>query len=432
MYAEPSVDDADMRRVLIISYYFPPMGFSGVQRIAKFVRYLPRFGWMPTVLTIHPAGYFAFDPTLLQELDNHAVDIVRTPSLDPTRLFRKKRAVAFPKEKRRRAASELSQWVFIPDNKIGWMPFARREGSRILERTPFDAIMSTAPPYTCHLIGSSLSRRHGIPLLLDYRDDWLDNPRHVYPTRLHLKTHSRMEKRAANQASSIVTINPVIAESISRRLGRHVDVISQGFDPADFDTGVELDPKYFRLTYTGVFYDAQRPDVFLEGCARFLAHRPDARRHLRLDFAGTLPQDAETRAGRLGLDSLLTFHGYLSHRDVVELQMKSSVLWMTIGRRQGSESISTGKLFEYVGAQRPILALVPDGTASDLLKSYNLATVVDPDEPELVAMAIERLYDTWLNRKFPEADAAFVRRFDRIELTRRLAALLTDISSDST
>ena len=419
------------RRVLIIAYYFPPMGFSGVQRVTKFAKYLPGYGWMPTVLTVHPGGYFAYDPTLLEELEEHPVEIVRTASIDPTRIFGKKRSLSFPDESSRRRISGLSQWLFIPDNKIGWLPFALAKGSSILRSRSYDAILSSAPPYTCHLIGSVLSRQFDIPLVFDYRDDWLDNPRHVYPTKLHTRLHREMERRAASRTSSVFTINHVIAETLEQRLGRAIEVIGQGFDPEDFKTWIEPDRTVFRLTYTGVFYDEQKPDVFLEACALFLRNRPEAKRHLRLDFAGTLPNEAIELARRLNIDECLTHHGYLSHLETVRLQMRSSVLWMTIGKRRGAESISTGKLFEYIGAQRPILALIPEGAAADVIAAYNMATIVPPDDPQLVSKSIDRLYTKWLDDSFPEADRSFVQKFDRLELTRTLADILNDISSGS-
>lgn len=424
-----SQTEHDVRRVLVIAYYFPPMGLSGVQRVAKFVKYLSRYGWRPTVLSVKPAGYFAYDSSLADEVVSEpGVSIHRTSSVDPTRLFGRRRVVALPRESHRRFFSELSQWVFLPDNKIGWLPHAVREGARILKDEEYGAIVSSAPPYTGHLIGSALARRFGIPLLLDYRDDWLDNPRHVYPTRIHRRVHELMERWCASAASDIITINPVIAQALQDRLGRPVAVLEQGFDPADFAPGVGPDPSTFTLTYTGIFYDAQKPDVFLKACRRFLELRPEARAHLRIAFAGTLPYTAVQLATDLGLAEALQLHGYLPHAEAVRVQQRSDVLWLTIGRREGAESISTGKLFEYIGARRPILALVPHGAAADLLKEYNLATICDPERPDQVAAALVQLYENWASKREIAADEHFVRRFDRTNLTFRLANRLTNIA----
>lgn len=427
MEARESAKPGGPRRVLVVAYYFPPMGFSGVQRISKFVRYLPDFGWEPTVLTVEPGGYFAYDSSLMDEVTAAGVEIIRTKSLDPTRLFGRNETIALPPENRRRALSELSQWIFIPDNKIGWLPFAVREGMRILRGSTYDAILSSAPPYTCHLIASYLSARSGVPLLLDYRDDWVDNPRHVYPTRTHRRAHQAMESAASRRASRITTINPIIAAAISKRLRRDVEVLEQGFDPRDFTESPHPHPATFAVTYTGVFYDAQRPDIFLRGVRLFLDSEPRAENVLRLNFAGTLPDDAKTLGASLGLSDKIHFYGYLPHAEVVSLQQRADVLWMTIGRREGAEMISTGKLFEYIGARRPVLALVPDGAARDVLSEYNLAAVCDPDDPESVASALRSMFDRWRSGSIPDADETFIEQFDRRQITHRLALHLNDL-----
>ena len=192
-----------MRRVLVIAYYFPPMGLSGVQRVAKFVKYLPEHGWQPTVLTIEPAGYYAYDTTLLHEVKQAGVAICRTASWDPTRFFRRHQTIPLPSEPQRRRLSTVSQLLFVPDNKIGWLPHALRAGRRLLKERAFDAIFSSAPPYTAHLIAARLSRQSGVPLVVDFRDDWVGNPRHVYPTPLHRYLNGRLERLGASMGFSI-------------------------------------------------------------------------------------------------------------------------------------------------------------------------------------------------------------------------------------
>ena len=163
----------DLRRVLLIAYYFPPLGLSGVQRTAKFAKFLGRYGWKPTVLTVEPAGYYAFDESLLREVEEAGVEIVRTTSLDANRLFKKKGVVRLPSEFIRKAAGFIGDLLFIPDTKIGWKRRALKAALELTARTRFDAILATAPPQTDFLIGMELKRRTGIPLLVDYRDAWM-------------------------------------------------------------------------------------------------------------------------------------------------------------------------------------------------------------------------------------------------------------------
>ncbi|MCB0719033.1 MAG: glycosyl transferase family 1 [Bacteroidetes bacterium] len=419
--------------VLVFAYYFPPLGLSGVQRIAKFVKYLPAYNWTPYVVTPEPAAYFARDSTLLDEVLAAGVSVTRTASLDPTRLP-SRRVISQPTERVRKALSGISQFVFIPDNKIGWLRAATNAGRGLLAERAFDAIISTAPPYTAHLAGARLSREFDLPLILDYRDDWIGNPRHSYPTPAHRYVHRRLESSVIKQAANVVAINDVIADAIERRhrhmVGR-VHVLSQGFDPGDLQRvrSVARDEMRCEFFYGGVFYDAQRPDTFLHAVSRWVAENEQHRKRIQITFAGILPEYAKALAASIGIDDLLVDLGYLSHRDLCDRLMAADILWMTIGRTKGSEQISTGKLYEYMGTRKPILALVPPGTARRDLDRYSASFVVDPDDIEGTTAAIDRLFTRWSERSLPTASVEEVARFDRRELAGRLAALLDETRS---
>lgn len=423
-----------MRRVLVLAYYFPPMGLSGVQRVAKFVKYLPSHGWQPTVLTVDPAGYFAYDETLLHEMEDAGVEIVRTATWDPTRLFRRKQTVPLPAERKRRWFSTLSQFFFVPDNKIGWMPHALRAGGRLLREQAFDAIFSSAPPYTSHLIAARLSRISGLPLVLDFRDDWLGNPRHIYPTPLHQALHAMLERYTMQTSSHAFTINEAIREGLVDRNSREgiapsVKIIPQGFDPVDFqECQPTPQPDKMQLLYTGIFYDAQTPDFFLQALARFVAQHPTARPHVEAIFVGLLPASSQQLVDHLGIGDLVRYEGYVPHHEAVAHQLAADVLWMTIGRRPGAEGISTSKLFEYMGTRKPILALIPPGAAQRDLEPYGAATIVAPDDVEGITTALSRLFSQWEAHTLPTPNESYVQQFDRKVLAGRLAELLADAS----
>ena len=148
--------------MLVVAYYFPPLGLSGVQRTLKFVKYLPSFGWEPTVLTVEDRGYFAKDDTMLGEIDGLPVTVLRTPSIDPLHFFRRKSVVRMPSARSLGLFAKLSQVLFIPDNKIGWKKHAVEAALAHIAEHPVDAIYATAPPYTDFLIGLELKRRTGV------------------------------------------------------------------------------------------------------------------------------------------------------------------------------------------------------------------------------------------------------------------------------
>ncbi len=420
------------KRLLLIAYYFPPLGLSGVQRVAKFAKYLPDEGWDVTVVTPSPGAYFAYDESLLSDVDRPGVFIARTRSIDPTRLAAK-RAVSLPGERRRRWFSLFSQTLFQPDNKIGWYPFAVRKGRDILRQQRFDAIMSSAPPYTGHMVAGALAREFGLPLFLDYRDDWLENPRHTYPSAWHRRLSARKERRVLQTASAISVINEPIRTSILSRCEGLVDasdifVLPHGYDPEDFrDVNTSIDTDKMEFLYSGVFYDAQRPDTFLKGLERFLAQRPEARSIISARFLGLLPADTPVLLRSLGIEDIVRHDGYVPHSEVVKAISHASVLWMTIGRRRGAEGISTGKLFEYFGSRKPILGLVPEGTARKQLEQYGASRIVSPDDVEGAAAAIGALFDLWNSRSLPVPDETFVSRHDRKLHARTLAMKLNRI-----
>ena len=407
---------------------------SGVQRIAKLVKFLPAHGWDPTVLTVKPGGYFAFDTDLLAEVEAAGVRIVRTGSVDPTRAFGHRQEVGLPTEAKRRFLSSVSQALFIPDNKIGWYPAAVRRGRDLFAEDRFDAVMSSAPPYTAHLVARSLAQAFGVPLITDFRDDWVGNPRHTYPTPLHRWIHTRLEHRVLRSSRLVTVINPIIRDALA---ARNPDVptpvfqvVPQGFDSQDYappnsNPAVRAPGVPFRLVYTGVFYDAQTPGPFLEGLARFMAQRPEAA--VQASFFGLFPAIEKDRIERLGLSDVVRIGSYLTHREAMREVEANDVPWLTVGRREGAEQISTGKLYAYMGARKPILALVPDGAARTTLLGYGAAVFADPDHPDEIARSIGCLYDDWLAGTLPKPDPAFVAAHDRNLLGAQVANLLNGL-----
>ncbi len=427
-------DEMHRRRLLVVAYYFPPMGLSGVQRVAKFVKYFPEFGWDPVVLTVDPGGYFAYDESLEKEIAELDVPVHRTSSRDPTRLFGQQETVAMPSGLSRRILASLTNFFFIPDNKIGWKRYALDEGRKLLEKESFDAIFSSAPPYTAHLIGADLSREFGLPLVTDFRDDWVGNPRLSFPTPLHRKRHQALESRVLDRSDYITAINRNIKEALIQRNLKpeaytRCSILPHGYDPQDFNSMNRASRPHekCRFLYSGVFYDAQTPDYFLRGTAEILEERPDLREKLELMFVGLVPDASKALARERGIDDLTTYAGYVPHEEAVAHVKAADILWMTVGHQAGEETISTSKLYEYIGAHKPILGLVPDGTAKRTLVRYGASVTVPPEDTAAIGEAIGRLVDGWAEGDLPEPDESYASQFDRRELTADLARYLHSV-----
>jgi glycosyltransferase involved in cell wall biosynthesis len=419
-----------MHRVLIIAYYFPPLGLSGVQRTLKFAKYLPAHGWEPTVLTVEERGYFAKDKDMLRELEGLPVTIIRTPSLDPLHFFRKKGLVNMPSALSWNILAKLSQSVFIPDNKIGWKRHAVEAAMAHIKEHPVDAIFATAPPYTDFLIGLEIKRRTGLPLIVDYRDAWLENPQHFYLTPLHKAMHHRLEQRVLRHADQIISINRPIKERIVKANDflshNDVTIISQGYDQADFE-GVQRQRNpdgRLRILYAGSFYYNRNPRAFFTALRQLTESEPVIARAIDVHFVGSNRDVDEALLREFNLEHTVTLHGYLPHRDTIQHLIDADVLLLVIGHGKGEDMMSTGKLYEYLGARKPILACVPEGAARQVLIKGGAAFIADPDDADAIAARIRTLFDLHKNDRLPAPSYEYVSQFERKTLTGRLASLL--------
>lgn len=426
------MSSSSRKHALVIAYYFPPLGLSGVQRVAKLVKYLPENGWDVTVLTVEPGAYFAFDDRLLADLEGPHIRIERTQSVDPTRSV-SRRQVPFPDEGKRILFSAVSQFILLPDNKIGWKRFAIKRGREILRERTVDIIYATAPPYTSLLVGHHLAREAGVPLVLDYRDDWLDNPRHSYPTPIHRAISLRLERKVVSSCQAVFAINCAIRNAIASRnpeMADLIEVIPQGYDPADISNSKTESPSdRMVFLYAGMFYDAQKPDAFLRALRMTFDRRVEMTGQTTARFVGLFPEDAKELIVKLDLEHQVEFTGYLDHEASVSQLMSCDVAWMTIGHQDGEEMISTGKLFEYMGTRKPILALVPEGEAKRALKGYDAVFLADPDDEETISQVMEELFDRWKQNRLPVGSESHIQAFDRREQARHISAIFDELSS---
>jgi len=429
-----------MKKVLIISYYFPPSGGAGVQRVLKFVKYLPQFGWEPVVLTADEnADFPARDSTLLSEIPE-GVRVVRTRIFEPYRLYRKLTGKAEgealdiatnTRESRRGLGEKASEWVrstfFIPDARRFWTGPAVRAGREILKSDKIDLIFSSAPPYTCHLIGKELKRASHLPWVADFRDSWvgwLSAPKRSFlPHQIDLQ----LEGSVLSKADCLIAVSDGVRDDL---VSRHADAgsgkwatIPNGFDEDDFKgISAKTDPNRFVLTYAGTLYGKRNPFVLLEALKGLLSERPGLRDRLLLRFVGRADAAFVKAFGTFG--RTVEFIPYVSHRESLQFLADSSALLLIIDDAPASRSIVTGKLFEYVGARKPIFALAPDGAAAYLVRSLDAGVVVHPNDMVEIKRALGRLVEQWEQKSlhYP-ADAGKARQYERKHLTRELAGL---------
>ena len=204
-----------MFKVLVIAYYYPPLGLSGVQRTLKFTKYMKNYNWEPTVITAGNVAYFAHDFSMLKEAEDAGVRIIRTDALDVNAIIGKQyKTVSIPREFIRKTLSSISKAVFIPDNKKSWAKKAYKAAKELLEKEKFDIIFVTIPPYSSFVYAAKLKKEFGIPLFVDYRDLWYGNHFAFYPTPYHKYRHKKLEYRSLKAVEKVVVINRRIKEKL--------------------------------------------------------------------------------------------------------------------------------------------------------------------------------------------------------------------------
>lgn len=400
-----------MKRLLVLSYYFPPFGMSGVQRTLKFVKYLPEFGWQPVVVTVAARGSYGYDPGLLEEVSR--AEVHRTFSLDPLFLSPKGQR---PNAVARRGWVAQANRLFVPDNKLGWVPFAVRRGLKICRTAPVDAIYSTAPPFSSHLAALRLKAETGRPLVCDFRDDWIGNPLAAYASPWHRKLDLGLEGRVLAGADRVTAVNQGILDALQQRHPQASRVkfhlLPQGFDPADFTPAPSKKSPEFLIAYAGTFVEKRSPEPLLKALALIRGRNPEIFSAIRVALAGAHRREDQIMVESLGMQDRVDFPGFLPHRESVALLQRADLLWLVIHPSEGS-AVATGKIYEYLGAGRPILASVPtDGAAARLLEETGAGRAILPDDHQALAEAIMERFGQWKsgNRDFHTKVEQYNRR----------------------
>ena len=314
----------ELLNVLVFAYYYPPMGLSGVQRVAKFTKYLPDFGWRPHVITTGATAYYAHDESMLAELAERDIVIHRTTGgKDPNALLARKGTVKMPREFVRKLLGRISNTFFIPDNKKSWSKQALGLARELAKTIPFDVIFVSGPPFSAMMAAAKLSTETGIPLVVDYRDLWYGNQFHFYPTPWHAHKHQLYEQEVLKHASRVIVTNRRIKErliaSYTHLSFEDVVIIPHGFDPLDIPNVLDLrDRSSFKITYSGLFYDFVTPLYFFRAVKKFITAKPDAK--IEMHFAGVLRDEYKKMAKKAA--KVWLEHGALDYKECVADDVK--------------------------------------------------------------------------------------------------------------
>lgn len=444
-----SGDDPPMSRVLIVADAFPPAIGMGVQRTIGFVRYLRDYGWQPVVLTARDKSRIGWDPELCSRVPPDT-SVIRTywfnPRLVGKRLYlllkghRSKEELIFEPLPSNGTTNSLRRWMrawlLVPDEAIGWLPFAVRSGLRAIKTHRVKAIYSTSPSPVAHLIAFILKRVTGLPWVADFRDLWTQTPyadrRHVYSLRWRYGLERWLERQVLISADRIVTVSEPLRETLLRATlnldPARFHVITNGYDPAAIE-GLQREPfSKFTITYTGKFY-GRAPIPFFQALSALLEAGAVEGEDFRVRILGISGQEAAEAVSEYRLGKVVRILEQVPHSQALQEQLNASALLLVVGPSQG-EGTLTGKVFEYLAAGRPILGMVPqDSTVADLLRCSQAGIIVNPMDPGAIRSAILDLY-----REFKATgdvqwwgNETVIHDFTRPKLTARLAAVLDNL-----
>ena len=423
-----------MRTVLILAYYFPPMGLGGVQRVQKFVKYLPQYGWRPVVVTVRDVRYHGRDETLLHELPPETT-VCRTGSLDPLRLAYRFGGLRTAGTQTGGMGQTFARWILFPDNQVGWIPFAVANALHLMRTERVDAILSTFPPASGHLAGYLLSAMTGTPWVADFRDSWIGGEFDQTPSALHAAMMQSLQRTIVGRATHLTAVTHEIAAQLTEVRGASdVTVLTNGYDPEDF-AGLERTERNERLvlTYCGTLNAARNPEPLFRALRHLFDRRPDLPARIEVRLAGaSVGLDLDEMIRYYHLENVVTHLGYLAHREALEQLIASDALLLFItSDEMRVRGVPTGKMYEYLAAGRPILGIAPDVSTRDLLHTHDRGTTIPPRDTEGIA----RMIETWMQQHesgtlpiYPTDDAA-VRVFSRPQLTERLARILDNVAT---
>jgi glycosyltransferase involved in cell wall biosynthesis len=424
-------------RVLIVSFYFPPAGGGGVQRVLKLCRHLPELGIEVDVLAPDDPKWSAVDPGLAADIPP-ATTVHRARYRGPSHAQTPAARLAAARGARAIGvrAALLGRRLLLPDPEVAWLPDAVRAGVRIVREREIDIVLSTSPPNSVHVIAAAIARRAGVPFVADFRDSWLANPHRRYErrsVRAKRAVEARIAHTALERVAAVSAVTPAIAEE-ARELapaGAPVQVVANGCDFEEFDGLTYERGERMRIVHAGSFFGQRTPRPFLGVFAALLRARPELRERVQVAFLGDLrPADREWALG-LGLGDALALEGFRPHAEALAAMRAADVLLLLVPRAGGRGLlVVSGKVFEYLAAERPILALVPpEGDAASLLRDTGSAWIADPDDEDAIAAAIAEAVGAW------EADGLGERRLtpewrerlDRRTRARELAELLASV-----
>ena len=432
-----------MKKVLIISYYWPPSGGAGVQRMLKTVKYFPEFGIIPYVITVKvdKASYPSTDESLNKDVPAEA-KVFRTDTFEPFGIYSKilgKKSIptGFSNESNPGAFQKFSRFIrgnfFIPDARRGWVKFAFREACSIIENEKIDTVLVTSPPHSAQLVGLMLKKKYKIKWIADFRDPWTDI--YYYDEFSHLsfarKKDIKYEKDVLTSADNIITVSKDVKKLLAAKIpdigDNKISIIPNGYDEEDFgNKNLSVNRNEFIITYTGTLADSYNPSVFFHALKKVVNNNPDVKIKLRFigNPAGTLIEEIRN----ISLGDNLELVSTVPHDRSVEYLLNSTALLLVIPEIKNDKGILTGKLFEYLAARKPIICIGPeDGDAAEIINECKAGKTFERNRSKELSEYLDELIRNWKAEKDIAVKNDIYKKYSRRSQAKELAEIILSV-----
>lgn len=432
-----------MKRVMIITYYWPPSAGPGVQRWLKFAKYLRDFGWEPVIFTPENPQAPARDEALLSDIPDGLV-VLKTPIREPYKWYsrltgnKEGASVGFTstqKGKLSGLSEKAARWIrgnfFIPDARKAWVEPSVRYLSDYLKKNKTDVIITTGPPHSLHLIGLELKKKLGIKWAADFRDPWtgIDFYDDLMLTSFADEKHRRLEKNVLQNADVVITVGEAIKKELKSLGAGRVEVIRNGFDLSDFDEIKTKPSPGFTLVHAGSLIPSRNPSKLWVALAGLCREKPDFGADLTVRLIGKTDYSVRESIDESGLKKQVVYVDYIPHKQVIQELFEAQVLLLLINKTRNAKGFLTGKLFEYLAASRPVLCIGPaSGEAAQLIRETGAGFTAAFDDETGMKKQIEQWYDTWKSNGVINQKTAKTLIYSRKALTGDLSNLLNSLT----
>ncbi|MAO08565.1 MAG: glycosyl transferase family 1 [Alteromonas sp.] len=429
-----------MKRVLIICYYWPPAGGPGVQRWLKFVKYFRDFGVEPVLYIPKNPNYPVTDTSLSEEIPK-GLEVLQKKIREPykyAQLFSKKKTQKMSsgiiEEKNPSALEKLMLFargnLFIPDARVGWVrPSVAFLKNYLTENKDIETVITTGPPHSLHLIGMQLKENLGIRWIADFRDPWTTIHYHksLRLTKSAQKKHKRMEREVLQSADTIVVTSPSTQRDFQKMTNRPVALITNGFDTISLDEKINRDEK-FSLVHIGSLLSNRNPKLLWETLSEICLENAQFKEDLVIKLVGLVSKEVKDTIASVGLSEKLELPGYVSHQEAQQYQHKAQVLLLVEMNKAETQVILPGKLFEYLRAKRPILAIGPEGSDIEpILEDVGAGVFFGYSDKEKLKEQLIQHYQNYQDNALENLSVA-IEQYHRKALTEKYAQLIKRLS----